>query len=273
LSGCAQWSSTPVERELAELQRQGFVAVEVQPQLKAWLKQTEPTAHVRPSAVLHVYLEGDGAAWWGQRLPPADPTPRTSVALPLALADTHSAVAYLARPCQYLTRTIRTGCPVAWWTSERWGEPVIAMTAHALNTLLKTSGARELVLIGHSGGGTLALLVAPRQRDVRCVVTLAAPLDLNAWAQAHGLTPFAASANPAELPMPNGRFQERHLLGQEDRVVPLSSLGRYAARLPAEHVLTLPNQGHGQGWVQQWQTLRDASGPLSGWLSGCLAPA
>lgn len=271
LTGCAQWLSTPMERELAELTPHGFVSVAVHSHQKAWLKPAEPTAG--SGSVLHVYLEGDGAAWWAQRFPPADPTPRTSVALTLALDDAHAPVAYLARPCQYLMASTLATCPVSWWTHERWGEQVIAMTSQALDTLRQASGARELVLTGHSGGGTLALLVAAHRRDVRCVVTMAAPLDVSAWAQGHGLAPFPVTANPADLPLTAIRFQERHLLGQEDRVVPMSSLGRYAARLPAEHVLTVPHQGHGQGWVRQWHRLRDTPGPLSAWLQGCLASA
>jgi pimeloyl-ACP methyl ester carboxylesterase len=224
--------------------------------------------------VLHVYLEGDGAAWWAQRLPPADPTPRRSVALPMAQDDPHPSVAYLARPCQFLTAASRQDCPVSWWTTGRWSESVVSITAQALERLRQTSGAHELVLVGHSGGGTLALLVAARRRDVRCVVTLASPLDLQAWAQEQGMTPLTDSLNPADLPMPVAPgVQERHLQGAVDRVVPVSATGRFSTRLLPEQRRVMPHQGHTQGWVQQWRQAWEAQTPLATWLQGCLAPA
>jgi predicted alpha/beta hydrolase family esterase len=272
LAGCAFPSSSSVERAVLALPDLGFMSIDTPPHIKAWLKRDEPSQRVLTSSVLHVYLEGDGAAWWAQRLPPADPTPLSSVALPLALADRHSRVAYLGRPCQFLSAVERPLCPVQWWTSERWGEAVVEITAQALDRLLQASGAHELVLIGHSGGGTLALLVAARRRDVRCVVTMASPLDIQAWAQGQGMTPLSGSLNPADLPMPAGVFQERHLLGEDDRVVPLSSMGRYEARLHPEHVMRLPHQGHSQGWVQRWQGAQASDNALSTWLRGCLHP-
>lgn len=264
--------SSPVDRSLQSLVDQGYVPVDTSPQVKAWLKRPSPEGGQVPPAILHVYLEGDGAAWWGRRLPPVDPTPSTSVALPLALGDRHALVAYLARPCQFLRAADRPDCPSRWWTSERWGGEVVSLTTQALDHLRQASGARELVLVGHSGGGTLALLVALQRPDVRCVVTLASPLDLQVWSEEQGMTPLSGSLNPADLPEMSGRFQERHLLGEADRVVPPSSLGRYGMRLRPEQVLRVPQQGHSQGWVQRWHSAQDGQAPLTMWLGSCLGP-
>lgn len=270
LVGCASPVSFSVERGLRELADQGFVPIESSPQIKAWLKRPATTQGGVTSAVLHVYLEGDGAAWWGHRFPPSDPTPRTSVALPLALTDPHASVAYLARPCQFLEASGRADCPLQWWTHARWGEAAVALTAQALDRLQEVSAAREIVLVGHSGGGTLALLVAVRRPVVRCVVTIASPLDLQAWSEGQGMTALTGSLNPADLPVPAGGFQERHLLGDEDRVVPASSMGRYGERLRPEHVMRVPLQGHSQGWVQRWRSAQSDHAPLVTWLGGCL---
>ena len=50
--------------------------------------------------------------------------------------------------------------------------------ATALETWLKKKGYSELVLIGYSGGGALAMLLAERIR-VRAVITVAANLDIS----------------------------------------------------------------------------------------------
>ena len=273
LSGCSHVASSSVEVQLDQMQRLGFHPVDAQPYVKSWLKQPALNSRQPRAAVLHVYLEGDGAAWWARRLPPTDPTPRTSVALPMALEDPHPAVAYLARPCQYLTGSTRTVCPVAWWTSARWSEPVVAMTDQVLSALLQASGARELVLTGHSGGGTLAVLVAARRRDVRCVITVASPLDVEAWAVGQGVTPLSESLNPADLPTQDLSFQMRHLLGLDDRTVPASSVGRFGAHLQPESLIQVPRQGHAQGWLQHWRNWGDTQPALSAWMRGCLNPA
>jgi len=270
LMGCAQSDLLRVDRGLAALLDKGFVPVETPTHLKAWRKPAGAGSRREPAEVLHVYLEGDGAAWWAQRIPPADPTPRDSVALSLAQSDPHAQVAYLGRPCQFLSEAARHDCPMSWWTSDRWGESAVSLTTQALDAIRQASGARELVLVGHSGGGTLALLVASRRQDVCCVVTIAAPLDVQAWAQAHALTPLTGSLNPADLPVPTGRFEERHLQGEADRVVPASALGRYGARLRPDQWMTIPEQGHSRGWVQRWRQAQNPDAPLHRWLQGCM---
>jgi predicted alpha/beta hydrolase family esterase len=270
LVGCAQTQTFRADRGIEELAAQGFRTVETPVHIKAWLKDSASDRRELSARVLHVFVEGDGAAWWSQQWPPADPTPRISVALPMALSDPHPGVAYLARPCQYLTAAHRSSCPVAWWTNERWSEAVIVLTAQALDQLVRVSGASELVLIGHSGGGNLALLAASRRHDVRCVVTLAAPLDIQAWVTGHGLAPVKGSLSPVDLPSPSGSFQEHHLLGLDDRIVPPSAHGRYALRLRPDQVVRVSQQGHTQGWVQRWYKPVADQAPLSESLSDCL---
>ena len=49
-----------------------------------------------------IYIEGDGFAWVSRRQPSTNPTPVNPLALRLAATDPSPAVAYLARPCQYV---------------------------------------------------------------------------------------------------------------------------------------------------------------------------
>lgn len=270
LWGCAGFASSTLAPNAEAMSRHGYVPVVMPPGIQGWVKRPADTQDRTPSPVLHVYLEGDGAPWWAQRLPPADPTPLTSVAWPLAVADPHAQVAYLARPCQFLSVHARQSCPVAWWTSARWSEPVVTLTGQALDALLQASGARELVITGHSGGGTLALLVAARRQDVRCVLTVASPLDLQAWTEFHGVAAPEESLNPADVSVSSTQIATRHLFGSEDRRVPLASVGRYGERLQPDHVIVVPGQGHVQGWVNWWRASGEVQSRLFSWMKGCL---
>src|SRR5688572_10600343 len=68
---------------------------------------------------LAIYIEGDGAPW-AAHYPPRDPTPREPIALALAAADPAPALAWLARPCQYLDALALAGCDPAYWTGRRF---------------------------------------------------------------------------------------------------------------------------------------------------------
>lgn len=109
-----------------------------------------------------------------------DPGPRNPLMLKLMALDTAPAV-YLGRPC-YPGLSRQPPCNPALWTSGRYSPQVLASLARALQTLIRDTGSRGIVLIGHSGGGTLAMLLAARVPDVRAVVTLAGNLDPDACA-------------------------------------------------------------------------------------------
>ncbi len=265
LSACGQLPLDSRDRLPMLLLRQGFEPVQVEPTLKAWLR-TDPAITAAPASghserfvlphrTLRVYIEGDGAAWWSQRLPPSDPTPSSSVAVQLAASDRHAQVAYLARPCQFLSVEERQTCPVEWWTSARYGPHTLAQSQRLLDELLRISGARSLELIGHSGGGTLAVLLAAERTDVSCLVTLAAPLDIDAWTAHHQVTRLHGSRNPAQLPAGQPSTAAIYLFGERDAVVPVSTLGRFARRLSPGQVTVMPGWGHTEGWNQprSWQ--------------------
>lgn len=188
----------------------------------AWLRRRE-------GDLLTVAIEGDGAAWFNPRWPPADPTPEYSQAAALAEALPGS-VAYLARPCQFEPVP---PCRLEHWTTRRFAPELVAALDGALDRLKREAGATRLRLVGHSGGGVMAVLLAHRRQDVVAVVTLMAPLDLAEWVQQEGLTPLIGEG-PEQLPPLS--IPQRHVAGGKDRIVPAAIVRRYVGEKGGQYV-------------------------------------
>lgn len=201
-----------------------------------------------------MYLEGDSLAFdaSGTRVA-ASPPPVAPLALELAAEDPAPAVAWLGRPCQLVTPADAVACEPGLWSDRRFSEPVVAALDRGLDALRAEAGADRLELIGYSGGGVLAALLAARRDDVVRLVTLSAPLALQAWRRLHALGPVDA-ADPARLAAPRlDATPQLHLAGARDAVVPEQILERYrearpeATRLLVERV----DVDHG-GWRPGW---------------------
>jgi pimeloyl-ACP methyl ester carboxylesterase len=213
-------------------------------------------------APLWVFLEGDGRPFTagGTRIAP-DPTPRRPLALELA-ARTPGAVLYLGRPCYYRLRD-EPGCTPALWTDARYSEAVIDSLAAVIRAALESGQHTRVVLVGYSGGGTLATLLAPRIDAVRAVVTVAANLDVAAWASFHGYRPLTG-LDPATLPAGAGGARLAHLEGGRDTVVPPSLIAGYLAGHRAV-VGDFPDFDHVCCWVEAWPAIL---ADLAPWLDG-----
>ncbi|CAN5749069.1 hypothetical protein BH11PSE1_BH11PSE1_06640 [soil metagenome] len=187
--------------------------------------------------LLTVVIEGDGDAHDSQGRPAADPTPKDPLGFRIAQAWPQGPVAWLGRPCQYVKAP---ACTPADWTTGRYSEAAVTASSLAIDELKRRSGAKRLRLVGWSGGGPMAALVAARRIDVAVLVTLAAPLNLAAWTQWHGISPLAGSLDPAAVTMPPEVVQ-LHVLGRFDQVVP-PALGEPAARHLGGTVLVWPEK-------------------------------
>jgi hypothetical protein len=196
---------------------------------------------------LHVYLDGDGRPWEGPR-PAADPTPGDPLVLRLLAQDPAAAV-YLGRPCYHgLAET--PPCRPALWTDARYSEAVVASLAAAARRLAGRSGHREIVWLGYSGGGTLAMLAAPRVPETVAVVTVAANLDVDAWTDLHGQPRLAASLSPRRAPPLPAAIRQRHYAGGRDRVVPAAIVR--GGGIAAETLTVIPDHDHVCCWVELW---------------------
>ena len=203
---------------------------------------------------LRVYLEGDGYAWATPSQPSLDPTPRDLLVARLATLDPQGAV-YLARPCQFVSHA---DCAPLIWTDQRFSRPVVDSLHAGLDQLKQHYGVRRLELVGYSGGGTLALLLAAERDDVSLVQTLAGNLHPNVWIAHHRLSPLTGSLDPLSYRKRLRQIPQRHLTGQRDKVIPPLLTRQYAASLGAAGCLEIHavDATHSEGWETAWARFR-----------------
>lgn len=207
-----------------------------------------------PARVL-VYLDGDGRPWVGQEVR-VDPTPTGELVRRMLQQDRGPAL-YLGRPCHFL-RALDPACTPADYTFGRYSVRVLDSLAIALAPQLPAGS--EVVLVGHSGGGALAMLLAARwaqvpglrQHKLVGVVTLAANLDVAGWAQLHGYTPLFGSLDPALQPALPNTVRQLHFAGGRDAAVPEAIVRSGLRRQPTAEVRVIEAFDHRCCWLREW---------------------
>jgi len=130
--------------------------------------------------------------------------------------------------------------------------------AAAIKVLIKRHKPIDVRLFGHSGGGTLALLIASQIPLVTHVVTIAGNLDIDAWTTHHGYTPLYSSLNPAKQPRLRQKVNQWHLLGGRDSVVPAQIVKPFVAGRTSARGFLYRGYDHGCCWVNLWPTVLNA---------------
>lgn len=210
------------------------------------------------SDTLTVYIEGDGLAWISRSEQSMDPTPMRPVGLDLALRHPHGAVAYMGRPCQYVTGDDAHNCTTTWWTDRRFAPEVVKASSLAIDQLKQRFNARYIDLVGYSGGGAVAALVAARRRDVTHLVTVAGNLDHHAWTELHHTTPLNGSLNPADAWQALASIPQVHFIGGKDSNITRQITESYLARFPENQrpqLRVIEEFDHACCWVGKWPKL------------------
>lgn len=202
---------------------------------------------------LHVYIENDGQPWRSVTRVSDDPTPRQPLMLEAMALDPGPAL-YLGRPC-YLIDTPDAGCSPLLWTHRRYSAEVVASMESALRAYLREDPHAGVAFFGHSGGGTLAVLLAERFAETAAVLTLAANLDVAGWARWHDYSPLEGSLDPMQRPALPPTVRQWHLAGGRDRQVPAAIVQGYAARHPSARVAVHADADHHCCWLALWPEL------------------
>ncbi|MCA1323383.1 dienelactone hydrolase family protein [Herbaspirillum seropedicae] len=247
LAGCA---SDPRQQADALGQQAGLVREQIAAPPFVLTTYVRISRHDQP---LTVYIEGDGLAWRSRYQPSDDPTPRQALGLRLAAADHSANVVYLARPCQFTAITDDPRCSVAYWTGKRFAPEVVTAMDAAVSRYAARVPGQPVNLVGYSGGGAIAVLVAARRQDIATLRTVAGNLDHDAVNRWHRVTPMPDSLNPIDVVDRVASIAQVHFSGADDSVVPTAIARSFVARAgPCATLRIVAGLSHEGDWASQW---------------------
>jgi len=199
---------------------------------------------------LHIYFEGDGTPWVAGNYPSVDPTARRPIALQMMMEDPAPAL-YLGRPC-YLGLAATAHCAPAVWTSGRYSAEVVDSLLSVINRYREAYNVKALVLIGYSGGGTLAALLARDIQPPVFLLTVGANLNVALWTEMRGFLPLAGSLDPIDYLESTAHIPQLHLAGLQDKIVPVAVTESYGAGMDSRLFRYYPEFDHSCCWLQLW---------------------
>lgn len=256
ISGCVNRVSSLLINVKTEAINAGFQSQLIQTEnfdLFAFVKNDDANANK-----MVVYIEGDGHAWARRNVLSSDPTPRNPLSLKLAISDPGSLILYLARPCQYLQKTKLVYCPPKYWSTHRYSSVVVESINEAITKIKSNTTASTIEIIGFSGGGVIAMLVASLRSDISRIVTVASNIDHETWSEWHGVSPLENSLTPINFLAELQGINQLHLWGGEDKVVPFNTQTSFVKSSEKNRLFKykiIPDFTHDCCWVDQWREL------------------
>ncbi len=231
--------------------------------LRRMVMKTEPFvlttfARIRdPGQPVTVYIEGDGLAWLSRTEVSRDPTPKEALGLLLAAADPSPNVAYLARPCQFTPRDRNPVCDFPYWTGKRFAPEVVRSVGEAIGLIAAQTPGQKVHLVGYSGGGAVAVLVAAERDDVASIRTVAGNLDHAEVNRLGRVSPLSGSLNPIDAAARVAHIPQIHFAGSSDTVVPPAIAERFrrASGSPCVSIRIVAGNTHEDGWRLRWPAL------------------
>ena len=152
------------------------------------------------------------------------------------------------------TRT--PNCTSETWTSHRFSRAVIDAYHYGLNILSQQHTGASYDLIGFSGGGAIATIVAAERKDVNSLRTVAGNLDHRAVNAYHRVSPLTGSLNPIDITFRLTDMPQIHFIGAKDEIVPswiskafIDALGETTCA----RMIKVTGNGHTTGWVDFWK--------------------
>jgi len=208
-----------------------------------------------PKAPLTIYIEGDGQAYLHRNMPSSNPTPKNPLALRLAAIDLGENILYLARPCQYVNFQLERFCKIPYWTQKRFSSEVIISVNEAIDKMVLKAGVDRIHLVGYSGGGAVAALVASRRTDVASLRTLAGYVDHVSLNRRVGVSSLKGSLDPMKVAPNLKRIPQIHYSGKNDKVIPKWVPQNFIRAVGNKNCvfIRLINATHTIGWEKAWK--------------------
>ena len=217
----------------------------------------ESNLHNSEAGTLMIYIEGDGVPWKKGKYPSDDPTPRDPLTLRLMAQDLNAAI-YLGRPCYFGLNHTRN-CSPDIWTSARYSQEVIASMIAVVRQYIERFGVSRLVLVGYSGGGAIATLMARSITVPTFVVTIAGNLDTDAWTASRGFLPLGDSLNPVDFIDQLREVPQLHLIALNDQTVSPFVTRSYTDHFPAKPTRSYSDIDHSCCWTELWPLILQES--------------
>lgn len=213
-----------------------------------------------PTKAFVFYIEGDGPTSrrmpGGYRKPTKNPTPSKLITLQLAYLDERESipnVVYLAQPCQYTSFTVNKLCGTEYWTRKKMAPEVVESLNDVINSI---AGDSPVHLIGYSGGGGLAILIAAHNPNVKSIITIAGMLDRTQFNKYHKLTSDADySLDPLNYVSAVSKIPQMHLSGARDDIIPPFIATAFVEASNSECVkqkIISKAKHDGDEWVKIW---------------------
>ena len=135
----------------------------------------------------------------------------------------------------------------------------VAVVASIVAVIVKETAAHpgaRVVIYGHSGGATLALLAVDRGLRPAGVVTIEGNPGPDAWTSPHGYTPLEGSINPVREPMVLPGVRLWHYVGDGDTNTPPALVSAAAEGIGGE-VVVVPGFDHHCCWSRVWAEIAE----------------
>jgi hypothetical protein len=253
VSGCV---TSPIKEAEKDAFKSGFQNQSITTKdfdLFAFLKH-----HDADASEMVVYIEGDGIAWKRRNTISSDPTPKNPISLKLAINDSRPLVLYLARPCQYLDKSKLEDCAPIYWSSHRYSKTVVESISEAITKVKSETRASTIEIIGYSGGGVIAMLVASFRNDVTSVITVASNLDHESWTEWHGVSKLVGSLKPYNYLAELEGVNQQHFWGGKDKIVPYDTQLSFIEKSKNNNFFkykVMPDYSHDCCWAEHWRDI------------------
>lgn len=199
-----------------------------------------------------IYIQGDGNAFRRFQVS-SNPTPTSFIVPNFMYNDWSVNRIYISRPCMYHDLKSDPRCNYKVWSLERYGENTVASINHAID-LLKPTKKQKIKLVGFSGGGAIAILIAARRDDVISIKTIAANLSEKELTKDKGVTELTGY-DPIDFAKKVSNIPQLHLYGDEDKTIPtwVSENFVKAANSKCVKRRLVKDATHTEGWNKVWK--------------------